>query len=532
MARRPLAFVVALSVLSMPAFAATAQEGSGPVVTNAVQVTDNPEWVRGHSSPVLVRNAATGELVIVETNVYSGFGITVHISADEGRTWRRGGDPMLAPFTWNSDLAINGPYFTAAFDRDNVLHVAFSAADPATGDLNRGDRPRPLFLAKSDDSGRTFTTTYVYRPTPGDARTVNNRRPMLAIDPRNPSNVYVGWIQTSAGEKARAMMAASSDGGHTFGAAVDLAEAEPTGGYQPRPAVTPDGVVHAVFPSAGFNPPPAEGQPAAPAPVRAIFYRQSTDGGNTWSPPVTIDQGSAGFFHNRKQLLAADPNNGNLYLVWYGNAKDRPTHEDNNDILLRVSRDGGATWGERVVVNDDTNLADVQHYDPGISIAPNGRVDIAWYDFRNSPMPETLPAVFAAPFNVGGFTDVYYASSNDGGRSFGDNVRISDRMSDRRIGMWSNNVHSHYNVGLASSDDAAYFAWQDSRNGNELNNSEDIYFASLWESSPAVSLDEGSGVPGWVLLGTGIALGMGVAMMAVYLIARRGTVPQAQRVSG
>ena len=522
--------MVAVIALAAPAGAQRAREG---IVTGAVQVTDNPTYVRGHSSPVIGRNPQTGELVIVETDVYAGFGINVHVSTNGGRSWARGGDPMTPPYTWNSDLAINGPYFTLAFDRGGTLHLAFSAADPARADLNRSDRPRPIFLAKSTDSGRTFSTATVFQPVPDDPRTINNRRPMVAVDPSNSSNVYVGWIQTSAGEKARAMIAGSTDSGRTFGPPIDLAEAVPQGGYQVRPAVTPDGVVHALFPGAGFNPPAPAGSPPAEPPVRSIFYRQSTDQGRTWSPVTVIDEGSAGFFHNRKQMLAADPNNGNLYAVWYGNAKTRPTHEDDNDIFLRASYDGGRTWGERVVVNDDAATPNVQHYDPGISIAPNGRVDIAWYDFRNSPVPETLPATFAAPFNTGGYTDVYYASSTDEGRTFGTNVRISDRMADRHIGMWSNNVHSHFNVGVASANDAVYFAWQDSRNGNAVNNSEDIYFASYLLDPPEISVAGGSNVPGWVLMGAGVALGMGVAMVAAYGISRRSrTAPTAQRVAG
>ncbi|MDQ4096876.1 MAG: glycoside hydrolase [Actinomycetota bacterium] len=496
-------------------------------MTDAVQVTDNPNYVRGHSSPQIARNPKTGELVILETEVYSGFGINVHVSNNDGRSWIRGGDPMMKPFTWNSDYAINGPYFTMAFDENGVLYVPFTAADPAMSNVNRAERPRPVFLAKSTDSGRTFTTSMVYRATPENPRTINNRRAMVAVDPKNSSNVYVAWIQSSTGEKSRSMIAASSDGGRTFRDAIDLAEPEPQGGYQPRPAVDSDGVVHAIFPGAGFTPQAPAGAPAPEAPVRPIFHRRSTDGGRTWSPQVKIDEGSAGFFHNRKQLLAADPNNGNLYAVWSGNEKTRPTYQDDNEIFVRVSRDGGRTWGDRVVVNDDAQSPTTQHYDPGIAIAPNGRVDIAWYDFRNSPMPEQIPATFAAPFNNGGFTDVYYAYSTDGGSVFSRNVRISDRMSDRHIGMWSNNVHSHYNVGISSSNDTVYFAWQDSRNGNSANDSEDIYFSSFLRNPPEVSVSDGSEVPGWALLGAGLALGLGGAMVTVYLVTRRSRLVRA-----
>ena len=524
-ALRPVALAllaVSVAVLSAPA---GAQKDTEPLVTAAAQVTQNPNPVRAHSSPQIARHPENGDLVIAETDVFGNpdFSVKVHVSSDEGRSWAPGGDPMMKPFTWNSDLAINGPYVTMAFDSDGVLYLAFSATDPKYANLSRAERPRPIFLARSTDAGRSFTTGFVYQPQEGNAKTVNNRRPMVALDPDNASNLYVSWIQTSMGEKSRSMIAASADGGRTFAAPVDLAQPIVQGGYQSRPAVTPDGVVHAIFPGGGFTAQAPPGQPAPESPVRPIFYRRSTDRGRTWSDPVEIDPGSAGFSNNRKHLLAADPRSGTLYAVWYGIPKTRPATGEDTDILMRVSRDGGASWSDVVTINDDAERPNVRHYDPGISIAPNGRVDVAWYDFRESVVPEADSE--SAPFNRGGYQHVYYSSSVDQGRTWSPNLRVSDRLIDRNIGVWSNNVHSHYNVGITSSNDAVYLAWQDSRNGNAVTNTEDIYYAAVYlDGAEVVAGDEGSTVPGWILLGAGVAIGMGVAMLAVYLLARR---PQA-----
>src|SRR3712207_5291257 len=105
--RARLVAAVALVLAAAPAGAQDRDSDAKPVVTAAVQVTTNPNPTRAHSSPQLARNPETGELVIVETDVYGGFGIAVHISADGGRTWAPGGDPMMKPYTWNSDYAIN-----------------------------------------------------------------------------------------------------------------------------------------------------------------------------------------------------------------------------------------------------------------------------------------------------------------------------------------------------------------------------------------------------------------------------------------
>ncbi|MGI8984813.1 MAG: sialidase family protein [Acidimicrobiales bacterium] len=498
------------AVSALVAGPASAQVGDEPVVTNAVQVTGNPNPVRAHSSPQIAVNPDTGELVIVETNVFGDFAVKVHTSTDDGRTWFPGGDPMIKPFTWNSDYAINGPYFTMAFDSDAVLYVAFTATDPAFADRNRSERPRHVFLARSSDSGRTWETTSVFRGTDSNP---DNRRPTIAVDPHDSRYVYVGWMQPTGGR-----IAASNDGGNTFGEPTPM-RTDDRRHYQPRLAVDGKGVVHAVFPSGEFN-------PTNPI-VRPVWYRQSTDHGRTWSEAVVIEPGSAGFFHNRKHVLAADPISNNLYFVWYGTTKEVPTAADDNEIFVRVSSDGGATWSDRITINDDASRVNTQHYDPGISIAPNGRVDVAWYDFRNSAEPEKLPVEFAAPFNVGGFNDVYYSSSTDGGRTWSENTRISDRLIDRNIGVWSNNVHSHYNVGIASTNDSVYFAWQDSRAGNAVTNAEDVYFASLKLDPDDILVGASSGTTNaWPLAIAGVMLGMGIAMVLAFLVTRRRPTPQ------
>jgi len=82
---------------------------------------------------------------------------------------------------------------------------------------------------------------------------------------------------------------------------------------------------------------------------------------------------------------------------------------------------------ERKTLNDDpTGSGRQNQFDPGIAIAPGGRVDIAWYDGRHSPSPAD---------DIGsGLQDVYYSSSGDQGRTFTPNLRISDRSIDRKSG--------------------------------------------------------------------------------------------------
>src|SRR5919199_913216 len=116
-----------------------------------------------------------------------------HLSTDSGRTWFPGGDPMVKPFNDCGFYAEYGPLASLTFANDGTLYVAFVASDF----LNRvrNDTPRHVFLARSGDSGRSFTTTKVFDAPDGNIERGLNKGPMVAVDPKNARQLYVGWRQ-------------------------------------------------------------------------------------------------------------------------------------------------------------------------------------------------------------------------------------------------------------------------------------------------------------------------------------------------
>ncbi|MDQ3898002.1 MAG: hypothetical protein M3326_12320 [Actinomycetota bacterium] len=512
-----------------PGAGAQEAQPDGPVVTAAVQVTTNPDPGRAHSTPQIARNPVTGELVIAEAEIRTKKTCDIHISVDDGRTWFDGGSPMTKPFTDCSQQATNGPYITLQFTPDGTLYAAFFADDPKYAtQLNRNDIPRSIFVARSEDSGRTWSTSTAYEGKEGDPGIGGSRRAQLSVDNHNPQHVYVGWqkggFSTPApGGARKGMLSVSHDGGRSFGPPLELSDSR--GGGQPRTAVDSKGVVHAIFAADTFGTPTGDA-----APPRPILYRRSIDQGRTWSAAQEIDPGSVGFSFNRRQLVAVDPRTDAIYVTWHGNSNPRarrpPANEpstpafDDREIFLRSSTDGGETWSAAKTVNDDAPIPNIQHYDPGISVAPNGRLDLAWYDFRNSPTPE-----YEGPGgNAGGMNDIYAASSVDRGTTFTKNVRVNDRIIDRNIGVWSNNVHSQTSVAVTSSDTTTYVAWQDSRNGNAVDNVEDIYFATVRHAPPhPEGTDDDDEVPGWLVVGAAAAIGMGVTVLIALFVNRRRT---------
>lgn len=71
-----------------------------------------------------------------------------------------------------------------------------------------------------------------------------------------------------------------------------------------------------------------------------VWLTKSTDGGDTWSPAIRVNDDEAGhqqFF----TWMTIDQTNGYLYFVFY----DRRAYDDTNtDVYMAVSRDGGETF--------------------------------------------------------------------------------------------------------------------------------------------------------------------------------------------
>ncbi len=517
MKRAPVFATAALVASAVAASAAGASQPkpiNKPFVTDSVQVTADPSAVRAHTSPQIARSPRTGELVIVEGDLRGTRACNVFVSTNDGRSWSPGGEPLRAPFTDCAFKADWGPYATMAFDRDGVLYMAIEASDPKVFVENRPDVPRHLFLARSTDSGRTFQTSTVYTAPAGNPDKGINKGATVAVDQKDPRNVYVGWRQGNFGaptvqEKLKTNVAASTDGGRTWGAPVEVSDSR--GGDFPWLAVTPDGILHVVTWTRVWPVPPT-GQLN---PVRELFHVSSSDHGKTFAPRTTIDPGNQQ--HEHPPVIASDPRTGALYVAWSAqpDANNQVAgYQAPLNVYFRSSADGGKTWSDKLTLND--NLPGTANaIDPGISVAPNGRIDVGWYDSRQNPKP-------LAQRTETGLNDVYATFSVDGGRTFVANIRVSDRSADRSIGVWANNIDQRLDVGVASSDDSAYFVWSDTRNNNPNFQPEDIYMASvkLYGDEP-IALGRGDkGTPAWLVLGAGLAFGMGVAMVGAFFVFR------------
>lgn len=101
----------------------------------------------------------------------------------------------------------------------------------------------------------------------------------------------------------------------------------------------------------------------------------SKDGGVTWSDPIRANQ-DASNTHQFFTWMTVDQSNGNLYFVYY----DRRNYtDDQTDVYMTVSRDGGATFQDFRISDSPFIPSDKVFFGDYLNIAAvNGTIRPIW----------------------------------------------------------------------------------------------------------------------------------------------------------
>lgn len=521
-----------------PAVAAEDGSDAGVDVDAAVQVTKNPVPARGHVAPEIAVHPDHDDILAVAEGDATGGSCTVHVSVDRGLSWREAARPEMPDRWTRCPYTVISHVVDVTFGPEGTLYFAFSGYDPET---NEGQ----IFLAQSDDLGRSWDLA----EAPHIERDLENGElgldslPSVAVDPSDPGKVYVAWTSNWAAwtlrpllEEAgveyywdvafRTYVAASTDGGHTFSDPVnpgeDLWLTDDIEGMK-SPAdllVGNDGEVVVFFgENSRISEDGTRDDPGDEALPSSLYVAVSDDDGATYRGRTVYTEPepteSSSFLWSPRADI--DRTTGTLYVAW------EQLSNAGQPVSINVSRsvDGGQSWSDAMVVNDEEPPRESTYMElfPDLSVAPNGRVDIAWYDARHDP-------TYSPDEDDGGnaYHDVYYTYSTDEGRSWTPNVRLTDRPIDRRLGTWAaGGIQGP--LGIASTDDGAHVAWDDTRNATEDTENQDIYFARARHSGVEEFFGgEASAASEQRLLGGG--LGAGGALLvggALLMVAARAT---------
>lgn len=541
---------VAAALVVAAGGSATAAEPSR--LTKPVQATSfDLAPARSYGAPYLAVDPDNELNVVAATGELRRKRCELMRSTDGGTTWTRL-EASPAPPSYPYCLMGNSHTWQGKvlFGRDGTLYYPLAGWDDQDGGERNGNVS--VFVGRSDDLGERWDTVPVADARGRVGPDVQLNRPIsgFAVDTRTGSadTVAVAWRRIFPGESApnsRAVqptVSVSTDGGRTFSQPVELAVAywadearrraaldargtvpEPAtappagsraansldpanfGGGNPSVTIDGDGAILVAWVSTYANLSLAP----RPNPPAAHFLSRSTDKGRTWTTtqitPFTREHVNT----FGSQIIQWSPEGGprgSLHIVYEGSK--RPEIQNERDVFYRRSVDNGATWTEAKVLNDDDPAQVFFSGLPNITVAPGGRLDVAWFDTRDDVGLST--------------NDVYYTSSDDNGETWAKNTRITDVSINRLIGPFAGNFDLNAPPGMASTRSYAIIGWDDTRHGDAVVETQDVYTASVQFQQVGGSA---SRLPILVLSAVIGLLVAGLVMLALASFSRRNKTP-------
>ncbi len=301
-----------------------------------------------------------------------------YVSTDAGRTWKTVAAPNPGGRVQGDDAVTFGP--------DGTAHHTYISFDGI-----RTSRPlraaTGIFLSSSRD-GLTWgepvpVVDHVNSVTPFEDK------PWVAADGSADSphrgNIYVAWTRfdvygsRNPEHKSHIYFARSRDGGKSFEVPVRVSD-------KPGDALDDDGTVEGAVPAVG---PKGEVYLAWGGP-QGIVFDTSADGGWSFGADKVVTETPGGWTlpaagmsrHNGLPVTAADISNGkhrgSVYVNWIDE------RNGDLDVFVIASRDGGATWGEPIRVNDDPKGNGKAQLFTWMAVdRADGSVNVFFYDRRD-----------------------------------------------------------------------------------------------------------------------------------------------------
>ena len=325
-------------------------------------------------------------------------------------------------YRWTANFAVAPPEVgkqrgETALATDSKDRVWLSYLDANYKQLPNGKWiawPRKVVLLESVDQGKSFANSRILSEMGGDEA--------LAAD--NRGGVYASWVQYSydPSHKLNQKVVIQPIGLNVGSNPAECLMWDPSVSHdQSHIHIGGDGAVHVLGTDIS---PKNRGKPG-------LLYARSLDGGKTCVNQQRLDNvgelpqlastgqelliaGPLGYlvsedngntfstlkrraFGDKLARLAMSPDRKNIYVV--GDSLQ-------NGLWVHTTNDGGKTW-HTSRVDTATNATSWRY--PAIYVDRGGRIHVVWMDDRN------------------GFGAIFHAYSDDGGKTFSDNSRVSDK---------------------------------------------------------------------------------------------------------
>ena len=434
----------------------------GPIVPVNEGAEDAAD-IAANNSPTVVRSPVDANKLAVTNRIDSPrYSCALHVSSNAGATWSQ--VPVPAP---KGERICYAP--DAAFGADGKLYMTFVTL------RGLGNVPNAAWLVSSDDGGKTLS-----KP-----RKIIGRLPFqvrIVADPERRGSIYVTWLHAedvglyslaSPGNPIRAMR--SDDGGETWEPPSRVSGESHGRAVGGTPATAPGGKLYVLYLDLqedkldyegghqGKGGPPYDGN-------WQLVLARSDDRGRSWSEStverelVPTERFIA--FIPPFPSLAVDDDSGRVY------ASFEDARLGDADVWVWSLPEGGRSWEGPVRVNDNPRRDRTSQYRPELAVAPNGRLDVVYYDRR------------ADRRNV--MNGVSLQSSTDGGETFSQRLQLSDKSFSSRVGFGidRNLPDIGSRLGLLSTDERALAVWTDTRAGTRDSKKQDLAQAITAFSDP------------------------------------------------
>jgi hypothetical protein len=411
--------------------------------------------LNANNSPTLVRNPREEGNVVAANRIDSpAYSCALHVSFDGGGRWTQ--TPIPAPR--GEEPKCFAP--DAAFGSDGTLYVSYVTLK------GRANAPNAVWLTRSTDGGKTLSAPI---ETPLGPKAFQVR---LTADPTAAKRIYLTYLKadelglyTFSNTGNPIMAVRSDDGGTDWSDPARVSGASRQRVVAPSPAIGKGSELNVLYLDLGDDVldyggghrgrggPPYDGR-------WQLVLARSTDRGVTWKESVVDDAivPTERFivFTPPFPSLAVDRDSGKVYAAFHDG------RDGDADVRLWTLGSGAGDWSAPVRVNDTRKGDGTAQYLPELSVAPDGRLDVLYYD-RRSDRANVL-------------NEVSLQASFDEGKTFLPRVKLSDRAFSSRIGFGVERDLADLGSRLAllSTDDRAYAVWTDTRNGSVRTAKQDI----------------------------------------------------------
>ena len=359
----------------------------------------------------------------------SGSGMAGASSTNSGGSWSVN-TPAVPVSTYAGEAA-------ASYDGNHNLYYAYVNLDNANNSQ--------LWITKLPNGGSWSTPTQVE----GIASLPD--KPAVAIDltgGTHANRIYVAYDEVKS-SSSQPIVVAHSDDGVTWSSTNKVSLYDSGGDTAASLAVGPNGEVYVLWDDFKTG-------------TGRLLESKSTDGGATFSTPVTVastgigfgtqlaNYGKSGCTSGQRLVgpspsIAVDHSGGSRNGWTYGLWADVPSGQSRMHIYFAYSSNGGSSWSSPVQVDTDNFSND--SWDPTITVdQSSGKVAAIWYDRRDDPGNKLYA--------------LYYTESVIG-TAFPTQIPVSTAQSDPTLDCNGNGTVTS----LLAVDGASYPIWTDTRNG-------------------------------------------------------------------